>query len=271
MLPGIVLLACGLFSPYWVNYKSNNITSECYRGVISNSGCPDGISGLGVTILGLEATSFTVVVFTTIACLALICWNDNSDDDNDEDSDGDSGCCTLFGGFLICLYPIAGIIGFAGCMVVVSEFKDHSKGWAFYVSLVASLLIILQIIICCCIFCVNCKDEKNSTSQDRGDTEPASQPTSYTISAESQPSQKYEVGKENSGYSSGLEMMNYGNNQIPGGVVGSQSSNSTEMTSHTRVENSQQNGFRMIIMRSLHVKTLVVHTSYSSQIQINYN
>lgn len=118
---------------------------------------------------------------------------------------------------------------------------------------------------------MNCKDEKNSTSQDRGDTEPVSQPTSYTISAESQPSQKYEVGKENSGYSSGLEMMNYGNNQIPGGVVGSQSSNSTEMTSRTRVENSQQNGFRMIIMRSLRVETLVVHTSYSSQIQINYN
>ena len=66
------------------------------------------MTGLGVTILGLEATSFTVVVFTTIACLALICCNDNSDGDNDEDSDGDSGCCTLFGGFLICLYPIAG-------------------------------------------------------------------------------------------------------------------------------------------------------------------
>ena len=66
------------------------------------------MAGLGVTILGLEATSFTVVVFTTIACLALICCSNNSDDDNDEDSDGDSGCCTLFGGCLICLYPIAG-------------------------------------------------------------------------------------------------------------------------------------------------------------------
>ena len=65
------------------------------------------LAGLGVTILGLEATSFTVVVFTTIACLALICCNDNSDGDNDDNSD-DSGCCTLFGGCLICLYPIAG-------------------------------------------------------------------------------------------------------------------------------------------------------------------
>ena len=114
---------------------------------------------------------------------------------------------------------------------------------------------------------MNCKDEKNSTSQDRGDTEPGTQPTSYTISAESPPSQKYEVGKENSGYSSGQEMMHFGNNQISGGVVRSQSSNSTEMTSHARVENSQQNGFTMTIIRSLYVKTLVVHTSYSSQIK----
>ena len=39
----------------------------------------------------------------------------------------------------------SGIIGSAGCMVVVSDIKDHSKGWAFYVSLDASLLLILQV------------------------------------------------------------------------------------------------------------------------------
>lgn len=38
-----------------------------------------------------------------------------------------------------------GILGFSGCMVVIAEYGDHEKGWAFYLSLVASSYVILQV------------------------------------------------------------------------------------------------------------------------------
>lgn len=40
---------------------------------------------------------------------------------------------------------ISGIIGFSGCMVIVADFGDHDKGWAFYVSLSASCYVIVQV------------------------------------------------------------------------------------------------------------------------------
>ena len=45
LLPSIVLQGFGLFSSQWINNKSNNITSECFRGVIIDSGCPFGVNG----------------------------------------------------------------------------------------------------------------------------------------------------------------------------------------------------------------------------------
>jgi hypothetical protein len=36
------LHACGFFSPYWIKHNS---TSNCYRGVIFNKGCPDNTPG----------------------------------------------------------------------------------------------------------------------------------------------------------------------------------------------------------------------------------
>lgn len=40
VLPTIVLQTCGVFSSSWIKH---NTTSECYRGVISTTGCPHGV------------------------------------------------------------------------------------------------------------------------------------------------------------------------------------------------------------------------------------
>lgn len=38
-----MLQFCGTCSPYWI--KDNNGTSDCFRGVVYNQGCPDGTEG----------------------------------------------------------------------------------------------------------------------------------------------------------------------------------------------------------------------------------
>nr|XP_022290262.1 uncharacterized protein LOC111101900 [Crassostrea virginica] len=146
LLPSVVLQSSSFCSPYWINYKSDNSTAECFRGVFYNSGCSLGVQWLGATVFGLQATSFAIIFLTTLASIRFICCNRNDDDD-------DVGCCDIFGGCMLCLYPVAGIIGFSGCMVVVADFGDYDKGWAFYVSLTASCYVILQLILCCCLLC----------------------------------------------------------------------------------------------------------------------
>ncbi|XP_022289501.2 uncharacterized protein LOC111101339 [Crassostrea virginica] len=163
LLPSIVLQSCGFFSPYWIYYKSDNSTTECFRGVLYNRGCSDDVKGLGATILGLQATSFAIIVSTTLACIGFICCNRNDDDDDD-----DVGCCAMLGGCMLCLYPVAGIIGFSGCMVVVADFGDHDKGWAFYVSLSASCYVIVQLMICCCLLCKKKKEDGGSSGESGG-------------------------------------------------------------------------------------------------------
>lgn len=64
--------------------------------------------GLGATILGLQATSFAIIVSTTLACIGFICCSRNDDDDDD-----DVGCCAMLGGCMLCLYPVAGKIMFS--------------------------------------------------------------------------------------------------------------------------------------------------------------
>lgn len=39
----------------------------------------------------------------------------------------------------------AGVLGFSGCMVVVANFGDRDKGWAFYLCLAASCYVILEV------------------------------------------------------------------------------------------------------------------------------
>lgn len=111
-------------------------------------GCPDNVEGLGAAVLWLQMTSFVIIALAVLATTYCICCN--SDDDNEE-----AGCFTVLGGCMFCLYPIAGILSFFGCMAV--NFGDHSKGWAFYLCLTASCYIILQTTLCYCALWMHAK------------------------------------------------------------------------------------------------------------------
>ncbi|XP_061177660.1 uncharacterized protein LOC133186424 isoform X2 [Saccostrea echinata] len=164
LLPGLVLQTTGFFSPYWIKQNS---TTDCFRGIFLTVNCEDTIKGLGSTILGLQTTALIVIVLTTAVLIYTICCNK---DDNEDDDD--VGCCAKFGVCLLCLYPVAGIIGFAGCMVVITDYKDYEKGWGFYLCLAASCYVMLETIFCCCALCKYARSDKDTNfGQENGGRE----------------------------------------------------------------------------------------------------
>lgn len=139
VLPTIVLQTCGVFSSSWIKHNNN---SECYRGVISTTGCPHGVksnvkclkkmcfflnetlltfdkmlqaiewfwfvyilyfTGLGDTVLGLKMASFAIIGLTTTSTIWFICCKHDDDEDNPEG-------CLLLSGCMVCLYLVAGIV-----------------------------------------------------------------------------------------------------------------------------------------------------------------
>ncbi|XP_078340120.1 uncharacterized protein LOC144627311 isoform X3 [Crassostrea virginica] len=68
-LPNTVLLGWSFFSPYWINDKSNNGTTECFRGVLFNVGCVDEDKRLGDAVLGLLIAYFASIVLGLMAYL----------------------------------------------------------------------------------------------------------------------------------------------------------------------------------------------------------
>nr|XP_022289517.1 uncharacterized protein LOC111101353 isoform X2 [Crassostrea virginica] len=103
------------------------------RGVLSTSGCPDGVKGLGSTILGLELTSFAILVLITMSItITLFCF---------DELDNDSECLK----FSICIWFsifVAGTTGVSGCVTVFDQFGDYEKCWALYVSICTSTFLI---------------------------------------------------------------------------------------------------------------------------------
>nr|XP_022290261.1 uncharacterized protein LOC111101899 [Crassostrea virginica] len=159
LLSSVVLQSSGFFSPYWINYKSNNGTTECFRGVLYNSGCPDYVNRLGATVLVFQAASLVIILWTTLTFIRAIYCNGNDDDDED------IGRCALLSGCMIYLYPVSGIIGFSGCTLVANNFGEYKKGWAFYISFVASCYVILQLFFYCWVIC---KKKKGSSEESGG-------------------------------------------------------------------------------------------------------
>ncbi|XP_061177656.1 uncharacterized protein LOC133186421 [Saccostrea echinata] len=54
------------------------------------------------------------------------------------------GCSLLL--FLV-LYPISGILAFAGCILILRDYPDFERGWSFDLCLASSILILIEIII----------------------------------------------------------------------------------------------------------------------------
>ncbi|XP_062576296.1 uncharacterized protein LOC134238195 [Saccostrea cucullata] len=157
LIPSHLLQATGFFFPYWIKHNS---TSDCFRGIAFNTANCNGTieEGLGTTALGLQATAFIIIALTTAVIMYSICCN--------KDGLVKVGCCTKFGVGVLCLYPAAGIIGFAGCMLVASDYKDHEKGFSFYLSLAASCYVMLLSLVFCCFIYKNAKQEKGTDNKE---------------------------------------------------------------------------------------------------------
>lgn len=157
LLPAIVLQTCAFFSPYWIK---NNATSECFRGLLYNADCPDDVAGLGAAILRLQVIFFLLIFLTTVYLFSC------------KIKDSDEGGCAKICGTVCCFRLLSGILGVLVCMVIVADYGDHDKGWAFYFSLLAACCVIFETFFCCCALIFQKKrSESNAKNQSQNTKE----------------------------------------------------------------------------------------------------
>ncbi|XP_055996304.1 uncharacterized protein LOC125648220 isoform X2 [Ostrea edulis] len=162
-IPTCALQLSGIFSSWWVKTEAPNITSECYLGVIFNENCwnyieyTPGIVGIGQPVTGLEILAGIVMALTTLNALISFRYSD-------DDSDDDFSCCRCIIGCVSIFYPFSGILGFTGCMFLVSYDLGELQ-WAFYTSLAASCYNIIQIFFCCWMLCKVRRHEEEETNE----------------------------------------------------------------------------------------------------------
>ncbi|XP_061177657.1 uncharacterized protein LOC133186422 [Saccostrea echinata] len=127
---------CGSMSPYWVKLNASN----CFIGIINNVDCPENTTGLESSTVNLQLTAFafmiTQIPFSVVFGLAL--------------QDTENTFLLLCGGcsiLVFLLFPISGILAFAGCMLILRDYPDLERGWSFDLCLASSILILIEIII----------------------------------------------------------------------------------------------------------------------------
>ncbi|XP_078340157.1 uncharacterized protein LOC144627315 isoform X2 [Crassostrea virginica] len=134
-LPNTVLLGWSFFSPYWINDKSNNGTTECFRGVLFNVGCVDEDKRLGDAVLGLLIAYFASIVLVLMAY--LICYQHLCNEEVDTVVGEDIGC--------------EGVFDLIACQIVNSVNSDHEKGLAFYLCFAAGFYPFIQTCFMSCV------------------------------------------------------------------------------------------------------------------------
>lgn len=55
----------GFISPYWIKH---NATSECFRGVVRNSECPDNVEGRNILIIFQNEQNMTLLYIAIEFC-----------------------------------------------------------------------------------------------------------------------------------------------------------------------------------------------------------
>nr|XP_022289509.1 uncharacterized protein LOC111101346 [Crassostrea virginica] len=148
-LPNTVLLGWSFFSPYWINDKSNNGTTECFRGVLFNVGCVDEDKRLGDAVLGLLIAYFACIVLGLMAYLRCYQYWCNEEEDTVK---GYYGCCegcfVIYGMYF---YTFSGAFGLIACQIVNVVNSDHEKGLAFYLCFAAGFYPFIQTCFMSCV------------------------------------------------------------------------------------------------------------------------
>ncbi|XP_061193388.1 uncharacterized protein LOC133201611 [Saccostrea echinata] len=130
-----------------VNISTPSVNSSapsriCNYGLFHSVNCPNNENAFDWTIIGLNiATSvcLTAIPFfwVLLSCMLCCCKKDDSDD---KCADGCCSCYTFF-------YAAGGILGFASTLIVVSKFDHNQLGWSFFLTVVSSSVILLQLVL----------------------------------------------------------------------------------------------------------------------------
>ncbi|XP_048741176.2 uncharacterized protein LOC125655067 [Ostrea edulis] len=142
----IVLFNVGVLTPNWVTVQetvsnSTNSTRSCTYGLFHSLDCPDNETVFDGTIPALNiATSLCLTVvpllWVLFSCLLCCCKTDKSD------CPCVDGCCSSYSLF----YAVGGLLGFASLLMVASKFNTEQLGWSFFMTVVATSIILLEIV-----------------------------------------------------------------------------------------------------------------------------
>ncbi|XP_060070877.1 uncharacterized protein LOC132550806 [Ylistrum balloti] len=150
-----LLQAIGFFSPYWVKWKECD-AQGLFTFSTSNSAneCVKNGEYISPAALGLQASSLTIyLMFWTILC----CIGKDKDEEFD--------CYKLYGGCFILLYPIAGILSIAGCVVMGNiDVSEFSFGWSYILCLTSGIYVIMPVVVACGCICKAMKESDENVS-----------------------------------------------------------------------------------------------------------
>ncbi|KAL4224768.1 hypothetical protein ACF0H5_015465 [Mactra antiquata] len=140
LLSPSILQGLGVFGTDWIENSScsslDNKPSCCNRTYYT-SRCKGSfeLSDLDSVASRLHAVAFWILLLPILCLVLEICCTQN---------DGDSfSICALIGGFCFLFYPIAGLLSFIGCMIIVGKYPGHTYGISFKRSLASGLLVLI--------------------------------------------------------------------------------------------------------------------------------
>ncbi|KAL4224766.1 hypothetical protein ACF0H5_015463 [Mactra antiquata] len=147
LLPPIIFQGTCVFSPRWFNDSkcSTNQTSTC------------SVSGLDDSAFKLNEGAFWIMLAPVISVLVEICIllsEKYGCYSSDKYETGKINLHTLIGGFCFMIYPLAGLLSFVGCMIIIGNHSGLTLATSFqfctassvYVTIMSILLLIWAMI-----------------------------------------------------------------------------------------------------------------------------
>ncbi|KAL4225479.1 hypothetical protein ACF0H5_016169 [Mactra antiquata] len=158
MFAPFVLQSVGFFTPNW----GSNTTCDAIGLLYSCCSHPNGSDGCGnnegadeldARVLGLQATSFSIMFLTIVGLCCGLC---NDDDD-------DTGWCSIIGGCCMVFFPFAGLFSIIGCIIVATIFTTSELGYSFALCLTSGCFVVLITIILIVCACKLLKEDADET------------------------------------------------------------------------------------------------------------
>lgn len=180
ILAVIVLLNVGFFTSHWITMQetiaSNSTSSStrtCHHGLFYSRDCPKRENVFGKTIIGLTATSVSLTTFPLFLFVCLWCSIRCGTIGTDCGYLECAACCfsllhvpifkpKIFIGLCFSSYTAGGLIGLVSAIMVGAKYDHDLLGWSFFMTVAATTVSIVQVVILSYTEC-NCKKEGKCT------------------------------------------------------------------------------------------------------------